>query len=174
MSLESIQGILFDLSGVLYVGSKPIDGAIDALARVKRAGYPCRFITNTSTRSLESLFRSLVAMGLPVEQEEILSAPQAAKQYLREQKDPVCFLVLAEDVKQDFAEFDQSDTRADYVVVGDIGSAWNYALMNQIFKLLLDGARLIAIHKNRYWQTEDGLQMDLGGFIAALEYASSR
>ncbi|MGR9107668.1 MAG: HAD hydrolase-like protein, partial [Gammaproteobacteria bacterium] len=25
-----------------------------------------------------------------------------------------------------------------------------------------------------YWQTEDGLQMDLGGFIAALEYASSR
>lgn len=28
MSLPSVQGILFDLSGVLYVGSQPIEGAI--------------------------------------------------------------------------------------------------------------------------------------------------
>ena len=36
----------------------------------------------------------------------------------------------------------------------------------------IGGAKLIAIHKNRFWQTEGGLQMDIGGFIDALEYAS--
>ncbi len=36
----------------------------------------------------------------------------------------------------------------------------------------MQGAKLIAIHKNRFWQTEHGLQMDIGGFIDDLEYAS--
>jgi HAD superfamily hydrolase (TIGR01458 family) len=36
----------------------------------------------------------------------------------------------------------------------------------------MHGAKLIAIHKNRFWQTEYGLQMDIGGFVDALEYAS--
>ncbi|WP_198246569.1 HAD hydrolase-like protein [methane-oxidizing endosymbiont of Gigantopelta aegis] len=39
---------------------------------------------------------------------------------------------------------------------------------------LMDGAKLIAIHKNRYWQTETGLKMDIGGFVTALEYASDQ
>jgi len=46
--------------------------------------------------------------------------------------------------------------------------------MNKAFKLLIDGAELIAIHKNRFWQTEQGLQMDIGGFVAALEFASNK
>jgi HAD superfamily hydrolase (TIGR01458 family) len=36
----------------------------------------------------------------------------------------------------------------------------------------MHGAKLITIHKNRFWQTEHGLQMDIGGFIDGLEYAS--
>ena len=174
MNLSSVRGILFDISGVLYVGSKAIDGAIEAVEKIKRAGYPCRFITNTSTLSLQSLHRGLLEKGFTVEQEEILSATQAAKIYLGQQRGSSCFLLLADDAKKDFSEFRQSDQSADYIVVGDIGTAWNYALMNRTFKLLRNGAGLIAIHKNRYWQTDEGLQMDLGGFVAALEYASNR
>ncbi|MEN8259676.1 MAG: HAD hydrolase-like protein, partial [Pseudomonadota bacterium] len=36
------------------------------------------------------------------------------------------------------------------------------------------GAELIAIHKNRFWQTDFGLKMDIGGFVVALEYASGK
>jgi HAD superfamily hydrolase (TIGR01458 family) len=45
-------------------------------------------------------------------------------------------------------------------------------LLNEVFNGLMQGAKLIAIHKNRFWQTEHGLQMDIGGFIEGLEYAS--
>ena len=45
-------------------------------------------------------------------------------------------------------------------------------MLNEVFNCLISGAKLIAIHKNRFWQTERGLQMDIGGFIEALEYAS--
>jgi HAD superfamily hydrolase (TIGR01458 family) len=41
-----------------------------------------------------------------------------------------------------------------------------------LFGLLVSGAKLVAVHRNRYWQTEMGLQPDLGLFVTGLEYAA--
>jgi ribonucleotide monophosphatase NagD (HAD superfamily) len=38
----------------------------------------------------------------------------------------------------------------------------------------MDGALLIGMHRNLYWRTDEGLQLDSGAFIAALEEASGR
>lgn len=171
-TLNNIKGMLFDLDGVLYVGSRPIDGAIDAVSKIRFSGIPCRFITNTSTLSLLSLQQKINALGFSIPVHEIISAPQATLLYLKQQHEPVCRLLLAEDVKKDFREFRQSDTEANHIVIGDIGNAWTYSLLNEVFDSLMKGAKLIAIHKNRFWQTEQGLQMDIGGFVHALEYAS--
>jgi len=170
--LKQLKGMLFDLDGVLYVGKEPIDGALDAVSRIRNSHIQCRFVTNTSTLSLASLSNKLNALGFDIPANEIISAPQAALRYLQKQGNPVCRLLLADDVKQDFAGFRQSDTAAEYIVVGDIGNAWTYAMLNEVFNCLVNGAKLIAIHKNRFWQTEHGLQMDIGGFVEALEYAS--
>ena len=172
--LSNIRGVLFDLDGVLYVGSTLIEGAPTAIAEIKRRGFSCRFITNTSTLSRNSLHAKLAILGLPVEQDELISAAQAALLYVQSFDDAVCYLVLAEDVKKDFAHLKQSDDKADFVIVGDIGESWSYPLLNRVFKLLMNGAQLIAIHKNRFWQTEQGLQMDIGAFITGLEYASRK
>ena len=171
-TLSSIKGILFDLDGVLYVGSHAVQGAVKAVEDIRASGMLCRFVTNTSTLSLTSLQQKINALVFSIPANEIISAPQATLLYLRRQPNPVCRLLLAEDVKKDFIEFNQSGTTADYIVIGDIGSAWTYPLLNQVFNGLMHGAKLIAIHKNRFWQTEHGLQMDIGGFVDALEYAS--
>lgn len=170
-TLSSIKGVLFDLDGVLYTGAHAIEGAVDAVARIQNC-MPCRFITNTSTMSLASLQQKINGLGFNIRENEIISAPQATLLYLRSQSNPVCRLLLADDVKQDFKEFRQSDSAANYVVIGDIGNAWSYQLLNEVFNHLMQGAKLIAIHKNRFWQTEHGLQMDIGGLIDGLEYAS--
>lgn len=171
---ERIRGFLFDLDGVLYVGNQVIEGARETLDKIRRHGYRCRFITNTSVLSLASLQRKLHGLGFAIAAEEIFSAPQAVLSYLKSKGDPVCHLLLAEDVKGDFAGFRQSNTKADCVVVGDIGESWSYAVLNRAFRLLFEGAELLAVHKNRFWETEEGLKMDLGGFVAALEYASGK
>lgn len=174
MDSSTIKGLLFDLDGVLYIGSQVVEGAVEAVERIRSSGLRCRFVTNTSTLSLDSLQHKINALGFSVAREEIISAPHAAVLYLRQQPNPVCRLLLADDVKQDFSEFRQSDTKVDYVVVGDIGNAWSYQLLNEVFQNLMHGAQLIAIHKNRFWQTEQGLQMDIGGFIHGLEYATGK
>ena len=106
-ALPAIRGILFDLDGVLYVGAEAIDGALETVARIRASGMACRFVTNTSTLSLDSLQQKINALGFAVSKQEIISAPQAAVLYLRQQQNPVCRLLLADDVKQDFAEFRQ-------------------------------------------------------------------
>lgn len=171
-TLSTIKGLLFDLDGVLYVGSNAIEGAVEAVRKIRASGMPCRFVTNTSTLSLASLQQKMNALGFAITVDEIISAPQATLLYLKGQHEPVCRLLLADDVKNDFKDFRQSDTEANYIVVGDIGDAWSYPLLNEVFNCLMQGAKLIAIHKNRFWQTEQGLQMDIGGFIEGLEYAS--
>ena len=171
-TFSSIKGILFDLDGVLYIGSHVIDGAIEAVKKIQNSGILCRFVTNTSTLSLASLQQKINTLGFSIPANQIISAPQATLLYLKNQQNPVCHLLLADDVKQDFKALPQSNTAPNYIVIGDIGDSWSYPLLNEAFNCLAHGAKLIAIHKNRFWQTEHGLQMDIGGFIAALEYAS--
>ncbi|MES2637113.1 MAG: TIGR01458 family HAD-type hydrolase [Pseudomonadota bacterium] len=171
-TLPSTKGILFDLDGVLYIGSQAVKGATEAVGQIQASGIKCRFVTNTSTLSLISLQQKINALGFIIPYNQIISAPQATYLYFKRQQNPVCRLLLAEDVKNDFNEFIQPGKQINYIVIGDIGEKWSYVLLNQVFNDLMQGAKLIAIHKNRFWQTEHGLQMDIGGFIDALEYAS--
>jgi HAD superfamily hydrolase (TIGR01458 family) len=169
---RAIRGILFDLDGVLYVGSQAVPGAVEAVDRVRASGRLYRFITNTSTQSLASLQRKLKEFGFTLSGDEILSAPQATLRYLHE-VGGTCHLLLAEDVAADFTGIPQVPLEeAEYLVLGDIGTAWTYELLNRVFNAIMRGARLIAVHKNRFWQTEQGLRMDIGGFVAALEYCT--
>jgi HAD superfamily hydrolase (TIGR01458 family) len=170
---SSIKGVMFDLDGVLYIGNTPVVGAIEAVNAIRARGIKCRFVTNTSTLSIASIQHKINALGFNVVQSEIISAPQAALNYLKKQTNPVCRLILANDVKKDFAQFKQSGTKANFIIVGDIGNSWTYQMLNEVFACLMKGAKLIAIHKNRFWQTDNGLNMDIGAFIAGLEYASN-
>lgn len=58
------------------------------------------------------------------------------------------------------------------VVIGLAPSKFNFTSLNEAFRLLLDGAKLIAIHKGRYFKQKDGLSLGPGPFIEALEYAA--
>ena len=60
------------------------------------------------------------------------------------------------------------------MIVGDLGNRWDYDVLNRAFSRLMDGADLIALQKNRYWETSEGLSLDAGPFVSALEYATGR
>lgn len=172
--LDDVRGFLLDLNGVMYVGDELIAGAADTVRHLKARGIPCRYTTNTTTKSAETLHASLVAMGLPVEREEIISPVTTAADYLRKLGRPKCHLLLAEDAKKDFAEFPLSHANPDVIVIGDIGDRWNYQIMNQAFQMLKYGAELVALHKGKYWQEGGDLRMDIGAFVAGLEYVSGK
>ncbi len=170
---SKIDGILFDLDGVLYVGGQPIDGAVETVRYVKER-KPVRFVTNTTTRPLDMLFDKLKKLGIPAEEHEIFTPPKAAVAWLKKRGEPKLFLIVEPDTSIDFADFEQVSDNPDYVVIGHYGRRWSYDLLNRAFHMLMDGAGLLALHKGRYWQTEDGLQLDIGAFVVGLEHATGQ
>jgi HAD superfamily hydrolase (TIGR01458 family) len=169
---DSTKGFLLDLDGVLYVEKQLVPGAIEALEFLRSRNLPFRFITNTSTQTPQALQQKLVAMGLTAAPDEIFSALSATVCCLQEFGAPSVHLVVQDAVKPAFAAFPQDSRSPDFVVLADIGAAWSYALLNQVFNLLMGGARLICLHRNKFWQTADGLHMDIGAFVAGLEYVT--
>jgi len=173
-AIDDIKGFLFDMDGVLFVGDKIIPGAREAIETLKSSGYPCRFSTNSSTKSRKSLLTKARRLGLSIEEDEIFSSAMATVAYLRDQGSPTIYPVVNDDVKTDFAEFTITEDHPEAIVIGDIEDRWTYTLLNKLFLMLLDGADFIAMHKGRFWQEPDGLKLDIGVFIAGLEYATGR
>ena len=54
----------------------------------------------------------------------------------------------------------------------ETGEVFAYEKLNRAYAVLRDGARLVCLHKNRWWQTAAGPQLDAGAFVAGLEYAA--
>lgn len=171
---DELKGVVLDMDGVLHIGDSPVPGAAATLRFLRERSIPFRFITNTSTRPPDELQRRMVAIGLDVRDGEIFSAVSATCNYLEQAGRPRCHLLVAEAVQDCFTQFPQDSVAPDFVVVGDIGERWNYALLNEVFGMLMRGARLVCMHRNRYWQTEEGLKMDIGAFVAGLEYVSGK
>ena len=84
------------------------------------------------------------------------------------------FLLLKEAAHRDVAGRDINDDHPDFVVVGDMGEEYNFAILNRAFRLIMDGAEIVALQKNRYWRTAGGLSLDAGPFVVALEYATGK
>lgn len=173
-NLSDIRGILFDLDGVFFVGDHAITGAAETIAHVKQRQIPCRYVTNTTTQSRDAMAQKLQAMGLAIQSHDIISTPHAALLYLRQQGFKSCHLLVADQVKPEFAEYSDDSNQPDAVIIGDIGDAWNYALLNRVFGMLMEGSQLIALHKGKFWQTSAGLHMDIGAFVAGLEYVTGK
>lgn len=175
--------LLLDLDGTLYVDNQALPGATATLAQL-RQDYTLAFITNTTTQNARSLMAKLTHMGIQVAADELFTPVQAALQYLTQwqtehQSKPRVWPLVHTELLEDFSAFTNNagefdEYTPDVVVLGDIGERWNLALINKLFQCVHQGSQLVALHKNRYWQTADGLKADIGFFVAGLEYVSGQ
>lgn len=169
-----VDGLLIDIDGVLTVSWVPIDGVDDAMASLRSSGIPLRFATNTTTRTRGEVARLLSEAGIPVEVDEILTAPAATAAHLRrEHPGARVFLLNTGDLSDDLGGIDLVDSGpADVVVIGGAGVDFTHEQLNEAFRLILGGAAFVAMHRNIYWRTSAGLELDTGAYVRALEEAT--
>lgn len=170
-----IRGVLLDIDGVLHVGMQPITGAADTLRWLERHGYATCFVTNTTTSSRASLVQKLQAIGLPIAEERVVTAPVATASFIRQHyPGKRVWLLTKGNTAEDFWGIELVQYHADIVVIGGAEELLTYEAMNRAFRMLMDGALLLATHSNLYWRTLDGLQLDSGAYIRALEAATGQ
>ncbi|MGW2571377.1 HAD-IIA family hydrolase [Streptomyces sp. NPDC001537] len=180
---ESVRAVLIDIDGVLTVSWEPLPGAVEALREIREAGLGVALVTNTTSRTRASIAGTLREAGFAVDAEDILTAPVATAAYLAEHCPGArCVLLNSGDIREDLdgvalldpADVDPDDAESvpDVVVVGGAGPEFDYDALNRAFGYLQRGARLVAVHRNLYWRTDAGLQLDSGAFLVGLEQAA--
>lgn len=173
--------LLIDIDGVLYVGDRAVDGASDALLRLRTEGIPYLLLTNTTSRPRASIVEKLAAMGTQVEADDILTPAIAARDWLSSNVAGPVGLFVPDATRNDIisdASFDvlpaRAETGAAAIVLGDLGAGWDFATYNRTFRLLMAEPRpaLLALGMTRYWRAAEGLRLDVGPFVKGLEYAT--
>ena len=165
---HSTKAIFLDLSGVLYDGDRVIPGALDCVSRLRKLGFTLRFVTNTATKSAGDIISKLQQMGFELSENELFTAPDAARAYLVAKKLRP-FALVHEAIRPLFGDLPQDNPNC--VVLGDARDALDYASLNRAFQICMDGAPLLAIGYNRYFKKEGELWLDSGPFIKALTWA---
>jgi HAD superfamily hydrolase (TIGR01458 family) len=174
MGSVRVRGLLIDLDGTLYTNDGPVQGACDALRRLDLAGIDYRFITNATHKPLREVASHLATLGFPAEEGRIFTPATAVVARLRNEG-VGCYPLLDDALLEDLEGIATSESSPGYVLVGNLGDGFTYGRLDAAFRHLMAGADLIALSKNRYWQTAGGeLSLDAGPFVAALEYASGK
>lgn len=174
-----MSAILFDLDGVLYEGDTAIKGAAETIAWFSRRKIPYLFLTNTTSKPRSALVDKLEHFGIATRIEQYLTPPLAAVQLLLRAELKRIALFVPDATRAEFAGFDviENDNEpVDAVILGDLAADWDFSRLNRGFHLLMQNpdASLIALGMTRYWKLNDQLQLDVGPFVKALEYATDR
>lgn len=183
-AVQGVRGFVLDADGVLVLRGEPLPGAVESLRALEERGIPFRVVTNFSQFHRSSLAGWFSTHGLTVDPERIITGTSATAAYAATTYParPI-FVLAADDARREFegqqlVGADEADAApagtVAAVVIGDGGDELSYRNLDTAFRLVRDGAELLAMHRNPWWLTDKGPTLDAGAFVVGLEYATER
>ncbi len=171
--MTGVEGVLFDIDGVLVTSWKPVPGAVEALAEVRRRGGVRAFLTNTTSRTCDEIASTLGAAGFDVRPEEIVTAARLTTEYLRSTYPGARVLLLNHgDIRADMPDVEFDDVDPQVVVIGGAGPEFTHEALSRVLDLMVSGVPVVAMHRALMWSESDGLRLDTGAYLPGLEDAS--
>jgi len=172
--------LLCDLDGVVWLAHHPIPGSVEALHSAEEAGCRVLFVTNNSFSTVAEQEHHLASIGLEAAGRVVTSAMSAASllrpgqtvlvcggRGLREEVAAVgCEVVVAHEHPGLRRTFDA-------VVVG-LYREFDYTVLADAQRAVMDGARLIGSNSDNSYPTRDGVLPGGGAVLAAIAAASGR
>jgi glycerol 3-phosphatase-2 len=70
--------VIFDLDGVVYLGTEPVPGAVAAVNGLRERHVPVVYATNNAARRPDEVALLLTGLGIRAAPDEVLTSPQAA------------------------------------------------------------------------------------------------
>lgn len=166
--------LLLDIDGVLRAQGEALSGAKALLGYLNDTGQATCLLSNSSKTRSTDLKANLEALGLPVGNLPVMTALDATLVHVT-RYERVAVFAKPEVVAHFGSRVDAENPQA--IVLGDLEDGWSVKVLNEAFRLCHDkGAKIVAIHHNRYGQhpVTGKLQLDVGAYCEAIEYASGQ
>jgi 4-nitrophenyl phosphatase len=164
---------LLDLDGVVWLTGDPIPGAVDAIARLRRAGERVAFFTNNSGPTMAEHLGHLAAAGIEVAAADLLSSAHAAASILPvgSRAAVVGGAGIEEALVERGVQLVPSSDHPDAVVVGRT-TAFSYDELSAASVAIAKGAAFVATNTDATLPTPDGPVPGAGAIVAFLSVAS--
>ena len=173
MSIPMFDGYIFDLDGTIYLGDRPLPGAVDTIAGLRAAGRRVVFLSNNPTRTREQYAARLTTMGIPTTVAEVVNSSTAMVRWLLHEA-PGCrvFVVGEQPLKDELAaagfRFTESAQAIDFVIAS-FDRTFEYRKLQIAFDAIRAGARFVATNPDRFCPVPGGGEPDCAAMIAAIE-----
>jgi HAD superfamily hydrolase (TIGR01457 family) len=172
MIADGYDAFLFDLDGVLYRGEEPVEGAPQAVERLRRTGKRVAFVTNNSSRTPASVATKLIAVGIRAEPGEVASSALVTADLLSARGVETAFVIGEEGILQALGDagirvVGDGEAIADVVVIGwDRGA--DYGSLARASLLVERGAKLVATNADASYPSPEGNLPGAGALLAAV------
>ncbi|MFW9996980.1 MAG: HAD-IIA family hydrolase, partial [Candidatus Odinarchaeota archaeon] len=170
-----IKAFLIDLDGTVYFKGAPILGAVETITFLRNKGFSLRFLTNTDSKTSRTLFKRLNGMDITnIPESEIFNPPRMLVRFFEQHPGKSAFFIVSEEIQDLFIDVPRTGC-PDYVVVGDVQEYSDlYEKLNQAFRYLKQGSKLIALQTSLYYHSKDGYNLDTGSFVHLLEHVTGQ
>ncbi len=169
-------GFICDMDGVIYHGSKILDGVQEFISWMQENEKKFVFLTNSAERTPHELSMKLERMGLNVSPDHFYTSAMATAEFLHNQKPDSTAYVIGEAALTK-ALYDHkiymNDVNPDYVVVGETRT-YSFEKIEKAIELVLKGAKLIGTNPDITGPTERGIMPATGALIAPIEIATGK
>lgn len=169
---ESIEFVLCDLDGVVWLAREVIPGAPEAIERLRAAGRRVLFVTNNSMSTVAEQEQALADIGIPAVGDIITSAQAAASLVRDGERVLVCGGAgVVEAVESGVGAVVDDPDRADVVIVG-LHRHFDFDGLSAATRAIRRGARFVATNDDATYPTPDGETPGAGSIVAAVATAS--
>ncbi len=193
--VSHLRAFIFDLDGVLWRGSEPIAGAAESVMRLRAAGRRCFYCTNNSRRRPADFANTLRAMGIELQDDEVMTSSTATALYLSSQF-PAPFTayvvgeaglrdalrgvgahIITDETDANNGVVETHDSAAVDCVVTGIDRVFNYDKLRRAQGFILGGAQFVATNRDATFPVPrevepHGVVPGAGSIVAAIETAS--
>lgn len=173
--MKEFKCYLLDMDGTVYLGGRLIDGAAEAIERMRKKGRVL-FLTNNTSCSRAVYALRLRALGIRAEISDIFTAGNATVLYLKENyPDKKVWLLGTPSLKEEFQESGVRlvDDDPDVAVVG-YDTTLTYDKLAKLCGFIRSGLPFIATHADINCPTADGFVPDVGSFLKLIEASAGK
>ena len=175
-AIRNKKGFICDMDGVIYHGSKILDGVADFVNWMIDNNKQFVFLTNSPERTPHELSMKLERMGLSVSPDHFYTSAMATAEFLSSQA-PGCTAYVIGEAALSKALYDRkiymNDVDPDYVVIGETRT-YSFEKIEKAIELVLKGAKLIGANPDITGPTERGIMPATGSLIAPIEIATGK
>ncbi|HEY8419165.1 MAG TPA: HAD-IIA family hydrolase [Clostridia bacterium] len=174
--LKQAELFLLDMDGTIYLEDKALDGAVEAIKKLKSQNKKICYLTNNSSKSAEQYLIKLKNLGFDARLEEILTSGIVAADYIsRFYKNKSIYLFGTDELKKEFLAngLNLTEDNPDLVVIG-FHTKMTYAELDLACKFIRQGKTFFATHPDKNCPARDGFMPDVGSFLSLIYTSTGR